>query len=73
VSIVPTWLSILNALASDVRGRAAGGPVPFVVTAQHGETKEKALHLDADGYRGKPGQARSVPARVRAVPKRVSP
>jgi DNA-binding response OmpR family regulator len=44
----------------------------IVLTAQHGETEEKALHLGAHDCLGKPVQTRSLLARVRAVLKRAS-
>jgi len=51
--------------------RTACLPV-IVLTAQHGETEEKALDLGAHDYLGKPVQTRSLVARVRAVLKRAS-
>ena len=51
--------------------RTACLPV-IVLTAQHGETEEKALDLGAHDYLSKPVQTRSLVARVRAVLKRVS-
>jgi DNA-binding response OmpR family regulator len=44
----------------------------IVLTAQHGETEEKALDSGGHDYLGKPVQTRSLIARVRAVLKRVS-
>ncbi len=44
----------------------------IMLTAQHGETEEKARDLGANDYLGKPVQTRSLLARVRAVLKRVS-
>jgi len=44
----------------------------IILTAQHGETEEKALDLGADDYLGKPVQTRSLVARVRAELKRAS-
>jgi AmiR/NasT family two-component response regulator len=51
--------------------RTACLPV-IVLTAQHGETEEKALDLGAHDYLAKPVQSRSLLARVRAVLKRAS-
>jgi len=42
------------------------------LTAQHGESEEKALDLGAQDYLTKPVQTRSLVARVRAVLKRVN-
>jgi DNA-binding response OmpR family regulator len=44
----------------------------IVLTAQHGETEEKALDLGAHDYLGKPVQTRSLLARVRTVLERAS-
>jgi DNA-binding response OmpR family regulator len=44
----------------------------IVLTAQHGESEEKALDLGAHDYLTKPVQTRSLVARVRAVLKRVN-
>jgi type IV pilus assembly protein PilB len=62
-------LGVLEELRAQVR--TACLPV-IVLTAQHGETEEKALDLGAHDYLGKPVQTRSLVARVRAVLKRVS-
>jgi DNA-binding response OmpR family regulator len=51
--------------------RTAGLPV-IVLTAQHGESEEKALDLGAQDYLTKPVQTRSLIARVRAVLKRIN-
>jgi two-component system, OmpR family, KDP operon response regulator KdpE len=51
--------------------RTASLPV-IVLTAQHGESEEKALDLGAQDYLTKPVQTRSLVARVRAVLKRVN-
>ncbi len=55
--------------AADAAHRAL--PV-IVLTAQHGESEEKALDLGAQDYLTKPVQTRSLVARVRAVLKRVN-
>jgi DNA-binding response OmpR family regulator len=44
----------------------------IVLTAQHGESEEKALDLGAQDYPTKPVQTRSLTARVRAVLKRIN-
>jgi CheY-like chemotaxis protein len=62
-------LGVLEELRAQVR--TACLPV-IVLTAQHGETEEKALDLGAHDYLGKPVQTRSLVARVRAVLKRAS-
>jgi CheY-like chemotaxis protein len=62
-------LGVLEELRAQVR--TACLPV-IVLTAQHGETEEKALDLGAHDYLGKPVQTRSLLARVRAVLKRAS-
>ncbi len=62
-------LGVLEELRAQVR--TACLPV-IVLTAQHGETEEKALDLGAQDYLRKPVQTRSLVARVRAVLKRVS-
>jgi type IV pilus assembly protein PilB len=62
-------LGVLEELRAQVR--TACLPV-IVLTAQHGETEEKALDLGAHDYLRKPVQTRSLVARVRAVLKRVS-
>jgi CheY-like chemotaxis protein len=62
-------LGVLEELRAQVR--TACFPV-IILTAQHGETEEKALDLGADDYLSKPVQTRSLVARVRAVLKRVS-
>jgi type IV pilus assembly protein PilB len=62
-------LGVLEELRAQVR--TACLPV-IVLTAQHGETEEKALDLGAHDYLSKPVQTRSLVARVRAVLKRVS-
>jgi len=51
--------------------RTAGLPV-IILTAQHGESEEKALDLGAQDYLTKPVQTRSLIARVRAVLKRIN-
>jgi DNA-binding response OmpR family regulator len=43
-----------------------------VLTAQHGESEEKALHLGTQDYLTKPAQTSSTVAPVRAVRKRVN-
>jgi CheY-like chemotaxis protein len=62
-------LGVLEELRAQVR--TACLPV-IILTAQHGETEEKALDLGANDYLSKPVQTRSLVARVRAVLKRVS-
>jgi DNA-binding response OmpR family regulator len=62
-------LGVLEELRAQVR--TACLPV-IVLTAQHGESEEKALDLGAHDYLSKPVQTRSLVARVRAVLKRVS-
>ena len=62
-------LGVLEELRAQVR--TACLPV-IVLTAQHGETEEKALDLGAHDYLAKPVQTRSLLARVRAVLKRAS-
>jgi DNA-binding response OmpR family regulator len=62
-------LGVLEELRAQVR--TACLPV-IVLTAQHGETEEKALDLGAHDYLSKPVQTRSLLARVRAVLKRAS-
>jgi type IV pilus assembly protein PilB len=62
-------LGVLEELRAQVR--TACLPV-IVLTAQHGETEEKALDLGAHDYLSKPVQTRSLVARVRAVLKRVN-
>jgi len=62
-------LGVLEELRAQVR--TACLPV-IVLTAQHGETEEKALDLGAHDYLGKPVQTRSLVARVRAVLKRAN-
>jgi type IV pilus assembly protein PilB len=62
-------LGVLEELRAQVR--TACLPV-IVLTAQHGETEEKALDLGAHDYLAKPVQTRSLVARVRAVLKRAS-
>jgi type IV pilus assembly protein PilB len=57
----------------ELRGQVRTACLPVIMlTAQHGETEEKALDLGAHDYLGKPVQTRSLVARVRAVLKRVS-
>jgi DNA-binding response OmpR family regulator len=51
--------------------RTASLPV-IMLTAQHGESEEKALDLGAQDYLTKPVQTRSLVARVRAVLKRIT-
>ncbi len=62
-------LGVLEELRAQVK--TACLPV-IVLTAQHGDTEEKALDLGAQDYLGKPVQTRSLVARVRAVLKRAS-
>jgi DNA-binding response OmpR family regulator len=58
---------VLDELRAQVRTAAL--PV-IVLTAQHGESEEKALDIGAQDYLTKPVQTRSLTARVRAVLKR---
>jgi DNA-binding response OmpR family regulator len=51
--------------------RTAALPV-IVLTAQHGESEEKALDLGAQDDHAKPVQTRFLVARVRGVLKRVN-
>jgi DNA-binding response OmpR family regulator len=44
----------------------------IVLTAQHGESEEKALDLGAHDYLSEPVQTRSLVARSEAVVKRAS-
>jgi DNA-binding response OmpR family regulator len=60
---------VLDELRAQVR--TASLPV-IVLTAQHGESEEKALDLGAQDYLTKPVQTRSLTARVRAVLKRAN-
>jgi CheY-like chemotaxis protein len=62
-------LGVLEELRAQMR--TASLPV-IVLTAQHGESEEKALDLGAQDYLTKPVQTRSLVARVRAVVKRVN-
>jgi DNA-binding response OmpR family regulator len=62
-------LGVLDELRAQIRTAAL--PV-IVLTAQHGESEEKALDLGAQDYLTKPVQTRSLVARVRAVLKRVN-
>jgi CheY-like chemotaxis protein len=62
-------LGVLEELRAQIR--TASLPV-IVLTAQHGESEEKALDLGAQDYLNKPVQTRSLVARVRAVLKRVN-
>jgi DNA-binding response OmpR family regulator len=62
-------LGVLEELRAQMR--TASLPV-IVLTAQHGESEEKALDLGAQDYLTKPVQTRSLVARVRAVLKRVN-
>jgi two-component system OmpR family response regulator len=62
-------LGVLQELRAQVR--TACLPV-ILLTAQHGETEEKALDLGARDCFSKPVQTRSLLARVRAVLKRAS-
>jgi type IV pilus assembly protein PilB len=62
-------LGVLEELRAQIR--TASMPV-IVLTAQHGESEEKALDLGAQDYLTKPVQTRSLVARVRAVLKRVN-
>jgi DNA-binding response OmpR family regulator len=62
-------LGVLDELRAQMR--TASLPV-IVLTAQHGESEEKALDLGAQDYLTKPVQTRSLVARVRAVLKRVN-
>jgi DNA-binding response OmpR family regulator len=60
-------------LLEELRAQVRTACLPVIVlTAQHGETEEKALDLGAHDYLGKPVQTRSLLARVRAVLKRAS-
>ena len=52
--------------------RSASTVHGVVLTAQHGESEEKAVDLGAQDYLTKPVQTRSLVARVRAVLKRVN-
>jgi type IV pilus assembly protein PilB len=62
-------LGVLEELRAQMRTAAL--PV-IVLTAQSGESEEKALDLGAHDYLTKPVQTRSLVARVRAVLRRVS-
>jgi len=62
-------LGVLEELRTQMR--TASLPV-IVLTAQHGESEEKALDLGAQDYLTKPVQTRSLVARVRAVLKRAN-
>jgi type IV pilus assembly protein PilB len=62
-------LGVLEELRTQIRTTSL--PV-IVLTAQHGESEEKALDLGANDYLTKPVQTRSLVARVRAVLKRVN-
>ncbi len=62
-------LGVLDELKA--RMRTASLPV-IVLTAQSGESEEKALDLGAHDYLTKPVQTRSLVARVRAVLKRIN-
>jgi len=62
-------LGVLEELRAQMR--TANLPV-IVLTAQHGESEEKALDLGAQDYLTKPVQTRSLTARVRAVLKRIN-
>ena len=62
-------LGVLEELRAQIR--TASLPV-IVLTAQHGESEEKALDLGAQDYLTKPVQTRSLIARVRAVLKRIN-
>lgn len=56
-----------------LRAQMRTGSLPVIVlTAQHGESEEKALDLGAQDYLSKPVQTRALVARVRAVFKRVN-
>ena len=60
-------LGVLDELRVQVRT----APLPVIaLSAQHGESEEKALGLRMQDYLTKPVQARSLTARVRAVLKR---
>jgi len=66
------WPAVVGAgLELRTQMRTASLPV-IVLTAQHGESEEKALDLGAQDYLTKPVQTRSLVARVRAVLKRVN-
>jgi type II secretory ATPase GspE/PulE/Tfp pilus assembly ATPase PilB-like protein len=62
-------LGVLEELRTQMR--TVSLPV-IVLTAQHGESEEKALDLGAQDYLTKPVQTRSLVARVRAVLKRIN-
>jgi DNA-binding response OmpR family regulator len=62
-------LGVLEELRAQMR--TASLPV-IVLTAQHGESEEKALDLGAQDHLTKPVQTRSLIARVRAVLKRIN-
>jgi len=62
-------LGVLDELRAPMR--TATLPV-IVLTAQSGESEEKALDLGAHDYLTKPVQTRSLVARVRAVLKRIN-
>jgi CheY-like chemotaxis protein len=62
-------LGVLEALRAQIR---TASPPVIVLTAQHGESEEKALDLGAQDYLTKLVQTRSLVARVRAVLKRVN-
>ncbi|HEY7635692.1 MAG TPA: type II/IV secretion system protein [Gemmatimonadales bacterium] len=62
-------LGVMEELRAQMR--TATLPV-IMLTAQHGESEEKALDLGAQDYLTKPVQTRSLVARVRAVLKRVT-
>jgi DNA-binding response OmpR family regulator len=65
----PGRLGVLDELR--VQMRTASLSV-IVLTAQHGESEEKALDLGAQDYLTQPVQTRSLVARIRAVLKRVN-
>ncbi len=62
-------LGVLEELRAQMR--SATLPV-IMLTAQHGESEEKALDLGAQDYMTKPVQTRSLAARVRAVLRRIN-
>jgi len=59
-------------MTTDSQRNPTGSLPVIVLTAQHGESEEKALDLGAQDYLTKPVQTRSLAARVRAVLKRIN-
>jgi len=59
-------------MTTDSQRNPTGSLPVIVLTAQHGESEEKALDLGALDYLTKPVQTRSLAARVRAVLKRIN-